>query len=88
MERGEEARAIVGSPPVVLGARTASFGSPLQPFGTFDGAGGRKALNCIPIVIHPTKKARRAMRPAWEFGIEKDSLEEEKTDGGGLIRAF
>ena len=23
------------------------------------------------------------MRPAWEFGIEKDSLEEEKTDGGG-----
>ena len=29
------------------------------------------------------------MRPAWEFGIEKDSLEEEKTDwGGGLIRAF
>ena len=22
------------------------------------------------------------MRPAWEFGIEKDSLEEEKTDGG------
>ena len=28
------------------------------------------------------------MRPAWEFGIEKDSLEEEKTDGGGgLIRA-
>ena len=29
------------------------------------------------------------MRPAWEFGIEKDSLEKEKTDGGGgLIRAF
>ena len=29
------------------------------------------------------------MRPAWEFGIENDSLEEEKTDGGGgLIRAF
>ena len=29
------------------------------------------------------------MRPAWEFGIEKDSLEEEKTDGGGgLIRAI
>ena len=30
------------------------------------------------------------MRPAWEFGIEKDSLEEEKTDGGGggHIRAF
>ena len=29
------------------------------------------------------------MRPEWEFGIEKDSLEEEKTDGGGgLIRAF
>ena len=30
------------------------------------------------------------MRPAWELGIEKDSLEEEKTDGGGggLIRAF
>ena len=29
------------------------------------------------------------MRPAWEFGLEKDSLEEEKTDGGGgLIRAF
>ena len=30
------------------------------------------------------------MRPAWEFGIEKDSLEEEKTDGGGggPIRAF
>ena len=29
------------------------------------------------------------MRPAWEFGIEKDSLEEEKPDGGGgLIRAF
>ena len=29
------------------------------------------------------------MRPAWEFGIEKDSVEEEKTDGGGgLIRAF
>ena len=29
------------------------------------------------------------MRPAWEFGIEKDSLEEEKTEGGGgLIRAF
>lgn len=29
------------------------------------------------------------MRPAWEFGIEKDSLEEEKTDGGGgLIRSF
>ena len=30
------------------------------------------------------------MRPAWEFGIEKDSLEEEKTDGGGgaLSRAF
>ena len=23
------------------------------------------------------------MRPAWEFGIEKDSLEEEKTGGGG-----
>lgn len=23
------------------------------------------------------------MRPAWEFGIEKDSLEEEKTVGGG-----
>ena len=29
------------------------------------------------------------MRPAWEFGIEKDSLEEEKTDGGGgRIRGF
>ena len=29
------------------------------------------------------------MRPAWEFGIEKDSREEEKTEGGGgLIRAF
>lgn len=29
------------------------------------------------------------MRPAWEFGIEKDSLVEEKTaGGGGLIRAF
>ena len=29
------------------------------------------------------------MRPAWEFGIEKDSLEEEKTDGGGgHSRAF
>lgn len=23
------------------------------------------------------------MRPAWEFGIEKDSLVEEKTAGGG-----
>lgn len=23
------------------------------------------------------------MRPAWEFGIEKDSLEEEKVVGGG-----
>ena len=29
------------------------------------------------------------MRPAWEFGIEKDSLEEENPPGGrGLIRAF
>ncbi len=29
------------------------------------------------------------MRPAWEFGIEKDSLEEEKTvGGGGLIQPF
>lgn len=29
------------------------------------------------------------MRPAWEFGIEKDSLEEEKVvGGGGLIRPF
>ena len=27
------------------------------------------------------------MRPAWEFGIEKDSLEEEKTDGGGGAHA-
>lgn len=23
------------------------------------------------------------MRPAWEYGIEKNSLEEEKADGGG-----
>ena len=23
------------------------------------------------------------MRPAWEFGIEKDSLEEENPPGGG-----
>ena len=29
------------------------------------------------------------MRPAWEFGIEKDPREKEKPDGGGgLIRAF
>ena len=29
------------------------------------------------------------MRPAWEFGTEKDSGEEEKpAGGGGLIRAF
>ena len=29
------------------------------------------------------------MRPAWEFGIEKDSLEEEKTvGGGGHIKPF
>ena len=27
------------------------------------------------------------MRPAWEFGIEKDSLEEEKTDGGGVAHS-
>lgn len=25
------------------------------------------------------------MRPAWEYGIEKNSLEEEKADGGGGV---
>lgn len=28
------------------------------------------------------------MRPAWEYGIEKNSLEEEKADGGGRIPAL